>query len=319
MPLLDMPLHKLKEYRGISPKPADFDDFWDEQLKKLENIDPQIELTRVDYKSFFADAYEMRFTSTQGARIFAKMLKPKNVAGKMPAVIFFHGLGGCGASFNEMLAYASQGYCVFTMDSRGQGGKSEDVGGTVGTTQVTMFMRGVDGPAEKMYGVNLFLDTAMIAKIVSEMEFVDESRIGVQGGSQGGALSVACAALFPSVKLCAPTVPYMSDYKRVWEMDLAQHAYDGMRDYFRRQDPRHEREAEVFEKLGYIDIQNLAPRIKAKLLMGTGLMDNICPPSTQFAMYNKLTCEKDLVIYPDYGHETPGSHGELVFNFMSQL
>ena len=38
-------------------------------------------------------------------------------------------------------------------------------------------------------------------------------------------------------------------------------------------------------------------------MMGVGLMDTICPPSTQFAAYNKITAKKSLVIYPDFGHE----------------
>ena len=37
--------------------------------------------------------------------------------------------------------------------------------------------------------------------------------------------------------------------------------------------------------------------------MFTGLMDNICPPSSQFAAYNKIASEKNVVIYPDFGHE----------------
>ena len=43
--------------------------------------------------------------------------------------------------------------------------------------------------------------------------------------------------------------------------------------------------------------------MKAKMLMFTGLMDNVCPPSTQFAAYNKITSEKKVVFYPDFGHE----------------
>ena len=28
-----------------------------------------------------------------------------------------------------------------------------------------------------------------------------------------------------------------------------------------------------------------------------------CPPSSQFAVYNKIKSEKDLLVYPDFGHE----------------
>ena len=43
----------------------------------------------------------------------------------------------------------------------------------------------------------------------------------------------------------------------------------------------------------------MAKRIKADVTMATGLMDTICPPSTQFAMYNKLNCNKKVLIYPE--------------------
>ena len=170
-----------------------------------------------------------------------------------------------------------------------------------------------------MYLRNLFLDTAMIARIVLGLDYVDEKRVGVMGGSQGGGLSIACAALEPRISRCVATYPYMSDYKRVWEMDLAKDAYDGLKKYFRQYDPRHEREDEIFEKLGYVDIQFLAPRIKANVMMATGLMDTICPPSTQFAMFNKLNCEKKVVIYPDFGHEGLKGQDEIEFNFMAEL
>ena len=159
----------------------------------------------------------------------------------------------------------------------------------------------------------------MFARIIMGLDYVDETRVGCTGGSQGGALTVACAALVPSIKLCAPVHPYLSDYKRVWEMDLAKDAYEGLRSFFRHYDPLHEHEEKIFTKLGYIDIQNLAPRIRAKVLWATGLMDNICPPSSQFAAYNKLTCEKEMKIYPDYKHENLRGQDDIIFNFMAEL
>ena len=35
MPIVDMPLEKLKVYQGINPRPADFDAYWDEALKEM--------------------------------------------------------------------------------------------------------------------------------------------------------------------------------------------------------------------------------------------------------------------------------------------
>ena len=148
------------------------------------------------------------------------------------------------------------------------------------------------------------------------LEYVDEKRVAVFGGSQGGALSLSCAALVPEIKLCCPIYPYLCDYKRVWEMDLDVDAYEGMRYCLRRFDPRDEHVDEFFTKLGYVDLQFLAPRIRAKVYMGTGLLDNICPPSTQFAAYNKMITEKEVVIYPDFKHEILYGHYDLIYKYI---
>ena len=48
-------------------------------------------------------------------------------------------------------------------------------------------------------------------------------------------------------------------------------------------------------------------------------MDTVCPPSTQFAAYNKITSEKSLAVYPDYGHEALPGHPDSIFQFLSGL
>ena len=319
MPCVDMPLEKLKEYQGRNPRPADFDEYWDEALAEMNAIDPNADFKPYDFPSRVADFFELTFTSTKGARIYAKFAKPKNLCGKAPAILKFHGLSGDGGEWGSLLRYAGEGFVVASMDCRGQGGKSEDVGGTLGTTHTTQFVRGLDGDPKDLHCRELFLDTAMLARIIMGLDYVDETRVGVTGGSQGGALTVACAALVPSIRLCAPNFPYLSDYKRVFEMDLNKGAYEGLRYYFRHFDPTHAREEEIFTKLGYIDIQFLAPRIRAKVLMGTGLMDTTCPPSTQFAAYNKITSEKEVVIYHDFGHECLFENEDIEFNFLADL
>ena len=151
------------------------------------------------------------------------------------------------------------------------------------------------------------------------MPEVDPARVGATGGSQGGALTVACMGLEPRIKRAAPVFPFLSDYKRVWDMDMAKDAYSELKEYFRHFDPRHEQEDLIFEKLGYVDIQFLAPRIRAEVMWAVGLMDQICPPSSQFAAYNKITSKKNLVIYPDFGHEGLPGLNDKIFQFMLGL
>jgi cephalosporin-C deacetylase len=92
--------------------------------------------------------------------------------------------------------------------------------------------------------------------------------------------------------------------------------YEELRLYFRSFDPRHERQDAIFTKLGYIDCQHLASRISAEVLMLTGLMDTTCPPSTQFAAFNKVRSKKRIVLYPDFAHEIFPDYSDIVFNFL---
>jgi cephalosporin-C deacetylase len=165
----------------------------------------------------------------------------------------------------------------------------------------------------------IFLDTAQLARLVMEMPDVDENRVGATGGSQGGGLTLACAALESRIKKVAPVFPFLCDYKRVWELDLDVNAYAELRDYFRWFDPRHQQEDAIFERLGYVDVQHLCPRICGEVLMAVGLMDEICPPSTQFAAYNKIVAPKSLAVYPDFGHEALPGHSDAIFEFMLGL
>src|SRR5690606_37838866 len=120
------------------------------------------------------------------------------------------------------------------------------------------------------------------------------------------------------VKL-ASAFPFLSDYYRVWEMDLAEGPYEELRIFFRQQDPNHKREKELFTMLGYIDVCNLAPRIKGETLMAMSLMDKICPPSTQFAAYNNIAAKKSNIIYYDYGHEILPEWQDHQFRFLTSV
>jgi cephalosporin-C deacetylase len=45
-------------------------------------------------------------------------------------------------------------------------------------------------------------------------------------------------------------------------------------------------------------------------------MDTICPPSSQFAAYNKINSNKSMAIYPDYGHEMLPGFSDQSFQFL---
>lgn len=319
MPLIDLPLAQLFEYQGRNPRPADMEEYWEAALGEMRAIDPQVELVPHALNAPFAECFHLYFTGVGGARVHAKYLRPKYAPEPHPAVVLFHGYSGNSGDWVDKLGYVARGYSVAALDCRGQGGLSEDAGGVRGNTLRGHIIRGLDDTPEKLLFRQIFLDTAQLAGIVMGMPEVDAERVGATGASQGGALTLACAALEPRIKRAAPVFPFLCDYQRVWEMDLALNAYEELRLYFRNFDPRHEREHEVFTRLGYIDNQHLAHRIRAEVLMAVGLMDAVCPPSTQFAAYNKIQSEKNLLIYPDFGHEALPGAADKIYEFMGGL
>ncbi|NLA53515.1 MAG: acetylxylan esterase [Clostridiales bacterium] len=320
MPLIDLPLVKLNTYQGINPKPADFDQYWDRGLQELDKTGLDYEMEPSAYQVPFARCFDLTFTGVGGARVYSKLLMPLQSAGKMPALLQFHGYSGNGGDWTPKLSYVAAGFAVFAMDVRGQGGRSQDVGGTVGNTLYGQIIRGLDEEdPDRLLFRQIYLDCAKLARIAMAMDEIDETRVAATGGSQGGGLSLACAALTPTLNRIAPQMPFLCDYQPVWEMDLAKGAYQELKDYFRKFDPRHEREEDIFLKLGYIDNQHLAGRIRSKVLMLTGLMDEICPPSTQFAAYNRIESSKEMIIYPDFAHEFYPDSDDLIMQFMLEM
>jgi len=320
MPVLDKPLAELEQYRGINPKPGDFDAYWSSALHELDATDPEPELVpSKEINPPHAEVFDLWFRGVGGARIHAKYARPKTINGTIPGLLQFHGYSGNSGDWHDKLSWTGQGIAVAAMDCRGQGGLSEDNSRVRGTTLNGHLIRGLNDAPDKLLFRSIFLDTVQLARVVMSLPEIDAARIGTFGGSQGGALSIACAALEPRISRCVSIYPFLSDYQRVWEMDLAKDAYAELLTFFRQFDPRHERTREVFTRLGYIDVHHLAPRIGAKVLMALTLMDNICPPSTQFAVYNAIRSPKEAVVYPDFGHEALPGFGDLAFNFLLGL
>src|SRR5512140_319052 len=324
MPLtFDLPFEQLESYRGRNPCPQDFDAFWEKGLAEMQALDGRVEVMPAEFEAANAECFHLYFTGVGGARVHAKLLRPVKAPEPHAALLLFHGYTGDSGDWYDKLGYVSEGFTVAALDCRGQAGRSNDSSSVSGNTLHGHIIRGLDdavqGSPEKMLFRQVFLDTAQLARIIMQMPDVDANRIAAMGASQGGALTVACAALEPQIKRAIAVYPFLSDYKRVWEMDQAKDAYLELQEYFRHSDPTHSLEEQVFEKLGYIDIQFLAPRIRAEVLWAIGLMDTVCPPSSQFAVFNKIASSKAMAVYPDFGHEALPGLNDRAFQFLKGM
>jgi cephalosporin-C deacetylase len=104
MPAVDRPLSELKNYRGINPKPADFDEFWRRALEELDATNPDPELVPVDpLGSRKVETFDLRFTGVGGARVYAKYLRPSKQKTASPTLLLFHNYSGNSGNWNDKL------------------------------------------------------------------------------------------------------------------------------------------------------------------------------------------------------------------------
>lgn len=306
----------LEDYKGSYPTPADFNDYWDEQIKFIENVPLKYNLEKVEEYNFSnIEYFHLTFESFDGAKIYSKLIKPKN-SGKLPAMFYFHGYPGCNRNWFEKSAFCSLGYVLFAMDFRGQGGKSEDIGGIKGTTVAGHIVAGLDDSLDNMLYRKNILDVCLLIRIAKDLDFIDANNLNCAGGSQGGAFSTICAGLNPDIKKCIIQYPFLSDMKKVYDMDLDLVAYEGLRYYARWFNTTGEEDEKFFTRLAYIDTKNFAPRIKADVLFAASKIDLVCPIATQYAVYNNINSKKELILYKKFAHESMPDFNDKMLEFL---
>jgi len=292
----------MKTYLGAESCPEGFNTFWAEQMSSLSEIKTPYELKKAEYQLGGRECYDLYFQSFDSSRIHCKVAMPVSEK-KLPVLFYFHGYKSDSLEWWHKIFWADRGYCVVAMDVRGQAGDSQDLTNGYGSTAIGHLASGINGEIEDMTFCKIYKDIICMVNLVRSFDFVDPDNLVVHGGSQGGALSLVTAALFPQVRKAAVMFPFLSDFRGAYNSGVTGTAYEELKYIFRFYDPQHKREEEYFRKLGFIDVKNFAPMVKAEVLMASGLADLSCPALTHFAVYNNLNCKKHIEVFPDFGHE----------------
>ncbi|GAB4007372.1 hypothetical protein GCM10029992_60940 [Glycomyces albus] len=124
------------------------------------------------------------------------------------------------------------------------------------------------------------------------------------GGSQGGGITQAVGGLRDDLAGAIIDVPFLTHFRRAVEITDG-FPYQELVEFLAGQRMREE---EVFETLAYFDGVHFAARGTAPALYSVGLMDDICPPSTVFAAYNRWQGQKRITEWPWNKHEGGGVH-----------
>ena len=304
MASVDWPIDQLVKYVPELTAQEDFGSFWDGQLAHSSSVPLNAEFTEVPDRLPLARVYDVAFDGVDGVRVKGWFLTPRQVDGPLPAVVQFIGYSGGRDYPHQLAAHVLNGFCAFIMDSRGQGG---DTGWRVETTygaERGFITHGMLNPQEYYYRA-FYLDTVRAVEVVAARPEVDATRIAAIGGSQGGALTIACASLSPRVAAMAPDVPWLSHFRRA--LDICVGPYEEIINFLKRFPEQIE---PAFRTLSYFDNMNLVHRTRVRAAYySVGLWDAVCPPSTVYASYNHLPVDvkKNIEVYPYNGHEGGGS------------
>ena len=273
-----------------SPRDAksDFWSFWQQSLKELAAVEPEYKLT-LDAKlsGRLRNVYVVEMKSWGGETIRGYWAVPKTEGKKYPVVVTYMGYNAPVWAPNGN----SNGDRVeFILSVRGQGlNKPYNSYGE-------WMCYGLDNK-ENYYYRGAFLDTIRAIDFVCSRPESDTRCILLEGGSQGGALTLAAASLDSRVVGAAPYVPFLSDFRDYFDIvDWPASTY------FAQAKRLGMSNDEMFDVLTYFDIKNLAEHITCPVLMGFGLQDVICPPHTNFAGYNAIKAPKEWIVFPDKGH-----------------
>ena len=279
--------------RRSRKRPLDFDAFWDREVAKL--ADHPVNVKRRLYRTgklWRCDEVEL---SVSGAvPVTGFLVVPENAPPKtLPAVIYFHGAGFKSSSvrseFNDRAI-------VFDVNAHGiRNGMDKAFYRKLNQSPPAGrdIFSGLES-REENYFKNMFLRTVRAVEFVKSLPEWNGRTLIVAGRSQGGAQAIAAAALAKEVTLCIANVPALGDHGGAEAGRLP-----GWPLINPQKNPAIARTAD------YIDIINLASRIKCETIMSIGLIDSICPPVSVWLAYMELKCKKNMKFFPQMGHNAP--------------
>ncbi|GII30345.1 acetylxylan esterase [Planotetraspora mira] len=293
-------------YRSAYETPADFDAFWRDTLDSAAAHPLDLRLTPVGTRLRTVDVFDVTFNGFGGHPVRGWLRVPRHRSGPLPAVVQFHGYAsGRGHPLDDLL-WPSAGYAHLLMDTRGQGGAwaggdtPDPVG--AGPSYPGFMTRGVTAKETYFYR-RVFTDAVRAVEAVRAVDIVDPARVGVVGASQGGGIALAVAGLVPDLRAVHLQAPLLCDIRRAIR-STTDGPYLEISGYLATHRGLVEK---VFETLAYFDGIAFAQRATAPAWFSTGLMDQVCPPSTAFAAYHAYAGRKEIRTWEYNGHEAGGS------------
>lgn len=305
-----------EKIQPFTQEPKDFNTFWQGNLDELAKI--PLTYTKEIAKEYCTDKVDCYLVkipvSCRKQCVYGYLFYPKNAQpGKHPVVLCPPGAGI--KTIKEPLRhkyYAENGFIrleieIHGLDPRLPKETFDDISRAFNSDPTGYLENGIDN-RDRYYMKHVYLALVRCIDLLTSLPEWDGRNVAVQGGSQGGALALVAAGLDKRVNLCVVNHPALSDMAGYTEKGRT-----GGYPHFNRMTGLYT--PSNISTMAYYDVVNFARKVKATTYMTWGYNDNTCPPTTSYAVWNTLNCEKESLITPINEHWTSDAteYGQMVW------
>ena len=303
-------LEEARSYRGAWLRPSNFESFWETSVAFAKNA--QVEsITELPSVTQTATFKRITFTSTDQTQLSARVILPAgtygagalSAAADLPAVVLFSDLGRGVRSWLHLLRFTALGLPVVALEARPCEPQLKDAWrGALSAEELAHALINPGDAADSI--LKQFIDDALVAASVAS-RFLGRTTV-TWGEGLGGSQALFAAALLPkAVSATMALNPLFADNATTLR------AVVGCGDT-----PQSDA---AIDAVGLLDSVCAAELIRVPALIGTALLDQSAPTEGTFALYNRLAGEKEMRVYPKFGHERINQFENEQINYLREV
>ena len=285
-------LEDARSYRGAWLRPSSFESFWETSVTFAQNVHVEsvVELPSATQTATFK---RITFASTDQTQLSARVILPATASAaelttaELPAVVLFSDLGRGVRSWLHLLRFSALGMPVVALEARPCEASLKDAWrGALTAEELAGALINPDDAASST--LKQLIDDALVTTAVAS-RFLGRTTV-TWGEGLGGSQALFTAALLPKeVSLTMALNPLFADNATTLR------AHVGCGDT-----PQSDA---AIDAVGLLDSACAAELVRVPALIGTALLDQSAPTEGTFALYNRLTGQKEMRVYPKFGHE----------------
>jgi len=302
-------LEDARSYRGAWLRPSNFESFWEPSVAFAQNaqVESVIELPSATQTATFK---RITFVSTDQTQLSARVILPAGASAaepsattELPAVVLFSDLGRGVRSWLHLLRFSALGLPVVALEARPCEARLKDAWrGALTAEELAHALINPDDAASST--LKQLIDDALVAASVAS-RFLGRTTV-TWGEGLGGSQALFAAALLPKeVSATMALNPLFADNATTLR------AHVGCGDT-----PQSDA---AIDAVGLLDSACAAELVRVPALIGTALLDQSAPTEGTFALYNRLPGQKEMRVYPKFGHERINQFENEQINYLCEV